>query len=787
VAVVLAVVLTSCEAAVGIAGYDDRNSGPDLSLAEIQMVSGDGQESLVASLAPERLVVEVTDEHGDPLSGAPVEWTFTQGRGLVAEGSPPRELLQAVTDAQGRSEVQWELGSTAGVQQAWVHIVVPDDPAAASVGPAGAPDSGKGKKVGFTARAKPAAPDDVSISPSSLSVAPGDSARLQAEVTDKFGNEVQDADLEWRSSDEAVAKVDDSGLMIAMDDGSAEIVAVAGAAEGTADLLVTDGSPDAEITDIEVNPSELTLAEGDTATVVATALNSSGEPVGGAEIEWTSSDPTIASVSSEGLVKANAVGAVLVAAAVACGMSACSATTDVRVPEEDTGTPGAVTDLAVVESGPTSVQLAFTQVDDGTGSPANYALRYGSPSIAWGSAYSTEVSIEGVALGATREYEYSGLDPDTDYEFQLVTYRGTLGGGATFGEFSNVVAATTGSGAEPGPAASLEVTPASWTIVGIVETIQLTARARDADGNLVSDAAFEWSSGNPGIATVSSEGLVTSTQIGAVVIAATLSCTMPGCADGITAESNGQVEEEGSPPPPPEGVLFHDGFESGDYSHTENGYGWAEASGAPDQSGGMEDSATPFEGSWSGRFRQNTSAENRLMAVGGPALDEYWFEYRIRVPTNYDHVDSPSSDNNKWAEFFLESNRGATLVWSETERNSAGDGGSRWRINWGADVNFSHTTATDNGIVLPGDAGGWMRVRYHIRIQNKGSGNANAYIQIWKNNSKIFDGTSDTWSWQGESMVHDIWQIMGYNNGEFSEPITWYVDDVRLYGQNPGW
>jgi hypothetical protein len=240
----------------------------------------------------------------------------------------------------------------------------------------------------------------------------------------------------------------------------------------------------------------------------------------------------------------------------------------------------------------------------------------------------------------------------------------------------------------------------------------------------------------------------------------------------------------------PSGVvqpLFSDGFETGDYSHVENSYDWNATAGTPDQAGSMSDGASPHEGSWAGRFRQTTSAENRLLEVGGPSLSEYWWEYYIRVPTNYDHIDSPSSDNNKWAEFFLGANRGATLVWSETERNSAQDGGSRWRINWGADENFSHTTATDNGIVLPDDLGVYMRVRYHIRIQDQGSGNANAYIQIWKNDTKIFDGTSDTWPWQGEAMVHNRWQVMGFNNGEFAEVITWYVDSVKLYDTDPGW
>jgi glucose/arabinose dehydrogenase len=97
---------------------------------------------------------------------------------------------------------------------------------------------------------------------------------------------------------------------------------------------------------------------------------------------------------------------------------------------------------------------------------------------------------------------------------------------------------------DPTPVAELAVT-APATTIGVGQTIQLTATARDAEGNVLEDRAFDWASSEPSIATVSETGLVTGLAPGEAVISAT--------AEGITGSL--AITVSTSEPPPPEPVT----------------------------------------------------------------------------------------------------------------------------------------------------------------------------------------------------------------------------------------
>jgi hypothetical protein len=136
-------------------------------------------------------------------------------------------------------------------------------------------------------------------------------------------------------------------------------------------------------------------------------------------------------------------------------------------------TPGTVTDLSVASVTSNSATLSFTEVDDGTGQPAKYNVRYAVAPIAWGSA--TDVTqgtcatpVLGTAIGASRTCTVAGLASSTTYDFQLVAYRGTLNQDAVFGGLSNVAQGTTASGGggvvfESNWSTELGTSPAAFT------------------------------------------------------------------------------------------------------------------------------------------------------------------------------------------------------------------------------------------------------------------------------------------------------------------------------------
>src|SRR5690606_8811839 len=286
VAALLACVLVSCDASSDLVGVSNLRSDADLLNAKIQIVSGGEQAGEVGSVAPEPLVIRVVDAGGKPIGSAPIVWAFRHGGGRALKTSSIKELLVASTDAQGRAEVRWELGRKAGGQEAYARIVLPQD--IDSYSDTTSIDTGDARTTRFTASAAPGAPSRVSTSPDTAHVGPGEAVDLDADIEDRFGNEIEDADVEWASSDEAVARVDDEGIVKAVAEGSARIVARAGSKEGVTTVTVK-GAP----LRVAVGPEGATLETGRTMRFDASILDEKGRPVSGRKITWSISDNSI--------------------------------------------------------------------------------------------------------------------------------------------------------------------------------------------------------------------------------------------------------------------------------------------------------------------------------------------------------------------------------------------------------------------------------------------------------------------------------------------------------------
>lgn len=80
--------------------------------------------------------------------------------------------------------------------------------------------------------------------------------------------------------------------------------------------------------------------------------------------------------------------------------------------------------------------LVWTQVNDGTGQPAKYDLRYGCPQLIWGAADTSTVVIEGTSIGDLIQTTVHPPNPPCDY--RMVSFRGILNQSAVFGKISNM-------------------------------------------------------------------------------------------------------------------------------------------------------------------------------------------------------------------------------------------------------------------------------------------------------------------------------------------------------------
>ncbi len=221
---------------------------------------------------------------------------------------------------------------------------------------------------------------------------------------------------------------------------------------------------DVPVASVTVSPTSASPMVGATTQLTATPKDSNGTALSGRAVTWASNNAAAATVSPSGLV----TGVVTGSATITATSEGKNGTAAITVTAPVIVNPGTVTDLAVVGVADTGVTLAFTEVNDGTGLPASYNVRYQVGTITWGST-ATSVTrgtcaspLAGTAIGAKRTCTVLGLTPATAYQVQLVAFRGTLNLNAVFGGLSNITGATTApsttstdSGPQPGPTSTI--------------------------------------------------------------------------------------------------------------------------------------------------------------------------------------------------------------------------------------------------------------------------------------------------------------------------------------------
>ena len=160
----------------------------------------------------------------------------------------------------------------------------------------------------------PAAPTvaRIQISPDAGTLDVGQTLRLDATALDGNGSPVASAQIDWSSGNDGIATVSESGDVTAVDPGTVDVIATSGSVRSTVSLIVEEPPPPTpptiRVTSVSVNPTALSLVEGESEIVRATARGSNGSTVSGRPPIWRSSNETVAQVSSSGQVRAVAPG-----------------------------------------------------------------------------------------------------------------------------------------------------------------------------------------------------------------------------------------------------------------------------------------------------------------------------------------------------------------------------------------------------------------------------------------------------------------------------------------------
>jgi uncharacterized protein YjdB len=366
----------------------------------------------------------------------------------------------------------------------------------------------------------------ITVSPATGSItALGRTLQLSASATSSTGSAISNPGITWSSSNTGVATVDATGRVTATGVGSVVITANGTCCDaGTSTITVSQ-----TVASVSLSPTSASIDSAATQQLTATARDANGNVIANPGLGWSSSNSAVATVNSSGQVTGRAPGN----AQITASKSGVSAAAGISVRSTSggggsTGTIGTVNTLWVTSTTSGSAVLRFTEVNDGTGNPANYQMRLypGAMGWNWGTAAvvaqgTCSAPIQGTSIGAERYCSVSGLQPSTRYDFQIVPFKGDM---ETFGALSNVATGTTASSGSGGSTGTLTISPSGSILLSLGATRQMSATARDGSGSTISNPGVTWNSSNTSVATVSSSGLITARAIGTAVVTAAATC-----------------------------------------------------------------------------------------------------------------------------------------------------------------------------------------------------------------------------------------------------------------------
>ena len=323
----------------------------------------------------------------------------------------------------------------------------------------------------------------------------GETFQLTAEALDAGGRVLTGRPITWVSSNVDVATVTNDGLITAISPGGAVITASSEGKSESASITVSL----VPVASVNIEPAVSSLVVGQNTQLTAETRDASGNTITGRVVTWSTSASSVATVSSSGLVTANAPGSATITATSEGRSSTASVTVAPRPVSSVIVSPNQMT-LTVGQASQLNISITDDRGQLLTGRPISFT--------------SSDIQVVTVSSGGL----VTGIAPGT----------------ATITAVSEGKTGTADVTVTPQPVGSVEVLPSQSSII-IGHSVQLTAIPRNAAGQTLTGRPVSWRSGAPGLASVSSNGLVTGLQPGTAVIIATI--------EGITGSATVTVAQ----------------------------------------------------------------------------------------------------------------------------------------------------------------------------------------------------------------------------------------------------
>ena len=236
------------------------------------------------------------------------------------------------------------------------------------------------------------------VSPGELTFAAlGETATLVADPRKRDGTPFSGAQLSWRSTNTSVATVDGTGQVTAVGNGTARVIVSGDGLEASADVHVVQ-----TVASLSISPESHTLrAKDETVQFDADVRDSNDQPVLGAQVSWSSSDPEVASIDQTGLATAHKSGSAEITAEVADGGAGAA-----RAPAAVMASANLLVDLPPAAISLEPEEIIFTALGESRQARATVMDAGGTTlddPVTWGSSDAGVVSVstegEVVAVG----------------------------------------------------------------------------------------------------------------------------------------------------------------------------------------------------------------------------------------------------------------------------------------------------------------------------------------------------------------------------------------------------
>jgi uncharacterized protein YjdB len=242
----------------------------------------------------------------------------------------------------------------------------------------------------------------VVIEPTSVLLTPGQESALGAQVRDGAGAIVPGVSVTWQSLDADIATISQSGVVRGVAVGATMVRATATDAQGSGDGLgklasstatVTVTAVAAELaTTVAVAPSSASVAIGSTTQLTATARDRNNTLLTDRQTVWTSSDNSVATVSTSGRVSAVNAGTATITARV----DTARGTSTITVQSTPPPPPAPVASVAVAPSSATINAGATAQLSATLRDASNNVLT--GRSVAWTTSNDAVATVSGSGL-----------------------------------------------------------------------------------------------------------------------------------------------------------------------------------------------------------------------------------------------------------------------------------------------------------------------------------------------------------------------------------------------------